>query len=438
MPDDNSEAAPADPGRLRISLWAGTPLITPANLAGADRILDDLSILSTLVNDAVTKPGLNIVEDRKLPHGAGWGDVIHACHEKKIQCFAGYDLAASPHIGARFNDWLNELDNGSFAGDPDVEIARVAGSVVGFLGKSFPVAATSGTTSFDGISFDIETIRDPAKDALMIDFYQEIAEQLESAQPGGGRVLGVASGGLVDDDSATDKGTHVALASVKAQPYKMANASPPHSSVSNLLLRPMCYDAFGITLDDPRTGLFHRTQGPTRVTRWHNEIMDYAMAKPMGPNAAGVSESQFQLGIKMFAGSNNRPQPVDAAGAPVPNASDPRFDHFVVSSFATDGYMDDDVEIRQRCRELRKRGLGLCIFAMFTGGLPAFWQRIATFNWVLNAKVPPPAAFDRDPTPNGDPAFNPAQPWVGTVEPGTLAQPRQVPHTALSIARLAT
>ncbi len=127
-----------------------------------------------------------------------------------------------------------------------------------------------------------------------------------------------------------------------------------------------------------------------------------------------------------------------ASNRPVPSKNDPRFDHFMVPAGATDAYIDDDVEIRKRCRDLRKRGAGLCIFAMFTGQFAQFWQRIASFNWVLNAKVEPPAAFDTDPTSKGDPAFNPSSPWDGTIEPGTVSQPRQVPHTTASVARLKT
>lgn len=430
---EHHDAAPAQPTRrLRLSLWAGTSLVTPANIAGADRIVDDISILKTVIHDTTTRPGLKIQKDGGLPAGLDWGDVIHACHEKKIQCLAGYDCAAGVALGKRFNEWLDDLDHGHFAGDPPLEIARVASDIVTILNTDFAVKATSATTRFDGISFDIETLSNGSYGSLMSELYQEVADQLEKAQPGGGRVCGVAGGGLVDDDSATDKGSHAALASVKAQPYSMANGH------ANLLLRPMCYDAFGITLDDPKTGAFHRTQGAGRVERWHREIMDYAMAKPFGPNAAGVAQEQFQLGIKMFAGSNNRPIPVDAHGKRVPSRQDPLFDHFIVNNNLTDAFIDDDVEIRQRCRELRKRGLGLCIFAMFTGGFAAFWQRIATLNWVLNARVPPPAAFDRDPTSRGDPAFDPANPWVNTIEPGTVSVPRQVPHTTLSVARLKT
>jgi hypothetical protein len=260
---------------------------------------------------------------------------------------------------------------------------------------------------------------------------------------------------MVDDTSATLKGSGVAMASVKRHHYKMANGHP------NMILRAMGYDNFGIKLLNPSDRNVDNgspppavRSSPNLVEQWHSDIVDYALTAPASPgasNAPDVKRSQFQLGFKKFIGPNNKPKKAfkkDAAGNTLDKDGNPTkdptqfvFDHWEVAG-VSDGYLTDPAEIRGRCRMLRTKGVGLILFAMSTSANPAevnnFWAEVASYNWVLNkAKGLPPLGFDKNPTSKGDPDYDPNKPSVGTNKPAVLSTPRQMPHTKESLQRMA-
>ena len=116
------------------------------------------------------------------------------------------------------------------------------------------------------------------------------------------------------------------------------------------------------------------------------------------------------------------------------------FDHWETAG-RIGGYLLQPRRHPPRCREMRKAGVGLILFAMTSSSnqadLDRFWQNVATYNWVLNKSGgPPPAAFDTDPTSRGDPEYDPSNPSVGTNRPAIQSQPRQWPLTAEAQKRM--
>ena len=94
--------------------------------------------------------------------------------------------------------------------------------------------------------------------------------------------------------------------------------------------------------------------------------------------------------------------------------------------------MTDPSDVRVRCRELRKRGLGLILFAF-----PQSLANVASYNYALNSVNAVPTAWDTAPTTASDPKFREnGNNWDNTVLPGVLGTPAQQPHTINTLARL--
>lgn len=461
---DGEDNAPAQSeSRLRVSIWAGTALIKPASVAKAEQIVDDISILNTVVHN-IRAPGPDIGPLIGDFGSTNLGDVIHACHSLEIQCLAGYDCsgndtppgARSSPRGNRLTQWLRALESGSLKANKSQKIDDLVTDIVdNWINKEFPLSG-GGTARFDGISFDIETLLDEAASDNWITFYQRVAQKLAGITSGShaDKFVGVANGGLVDDTSATTKGTGAAMPSAKRHRYNMVNG------FSNLVLRPMCYDNFGIALDNPADRNVDRTSPPPahvtsvpQIFKWHDDIIRYALTVSPTPgqaNAPGVLTGQFQVGIKNFPGSSNVPlkvfktnssgQKVDASGNPTTDPAKFVFDHWETAG-RIGGYLSSAADIRRRCREMRTAGVGLILFAMTSSSNQAdidlFWRNVATYNWVLNKSGgPPPAAFDTDPTSKGDPDYDPSNPSAGTNLPAIQSQPRQWPLTAAAQKRM--
>lgn len=233
------------------------------------------------------------------------------------------------------------------------------------------------------------------------------------------KICAVAAGQLVDDthahyvyeaDGKTIKHKQKAIDSAIATRWSMAKG---HA----ILIRPMAYDDWPLTNLPPPTkgatpGTGSHQQPPSVIEHWHNDMMDFAAT-------TGVPAEQFQLGIKTFLGGANKPTLVE--GPPG-----------TFSWSGQDGCMTDPIEVRKRCRELRKRGYGLILFAF-----PQDWNNVASYNFVLNANHSVPPAFDTTPTSASDPEFKKnGNAWDGTILPGALGVPKQAPHTLNTVDRL--
>jgi hypothetical protein len=441
--------------RCRLSLWAGSALVDSTSLRLADRILDDISILQTVKYDLSTAlPSLQLNPERNLD----FGKIIHACHQMKIQCLAGFDVSGndgnpSPR-GVRMEKFLADLDDpGStlFPESSAVIEGEAEDLVRNFVNKDWPVPG-GGVTNFDGISFDVEALTTTNHTWGLRSLYVETGKALAALTGAqANKWVGVAAGGMISDSHVTNPSDSPG-AFWLAHPYNLVNAQ------SNLVLRPMAYDAFSIVFNSPDPGItpsspvqtsrirsFSRFPDATggNIRTWHNQVMDYAVASPAGPDHPAVAIEQFQLGVKIFPGGSNSPDAIDASGNVTDGKKTP-VDHFrIILNGKTGGWLDSDVEILTRCREIRRRGMGLIVFAMQVTDFDNFFRRVAKWNWMLNAQVEPPAGWENNPTVAGsasgsDPKFDPNSPFDNTVLPGTISVPRQIPHTAESVARLST
>jgi hypothetical protein len=331
--------------RLRVSTWASAQTVTAANMALVAGEIDDVSLLRTLTNDAGTPMGLVMdpamrrptVADPAAPGGSRvqtLQEVVANCRPNGIQVLAGYgivpadgsdldkpNLAAEKARAARFNDWLADPNR-----SPDM--ATFVGRIVAFLatGSLNPAAAIPACPVFDGISFDIETLR-----AQVADRFTDFCRMLAMALAPRGMIVAVAAGSKVTDTQAfrdppgSPKGIlKPAPASTRAVDWRMANGNP------NLIIRPMAYDAgvSGATLEG-----------------WHRDIVGYAL------DTLGLSPAQLQLGVKTVKGN---------------------------------GLMGPDRVAAECAGLLRPRSVGLINFNHVPGGGPL----LAGFNRALNAGAP--------------------------------------------------
>jgi hypothetical protein len=429
------------PQRLRLSIWAGSHLVTPSSIKGAEKIIDDISLLKTLSvktddqhvlkqavldsqgNPTPIKKAVKLLApldvqfdpDVQPAPDTFYGAAIDACHQVGIQCLAGWDMARNDLPMQTMSLWFKDLHDGKFP-DKDKEIDRVVQQILGFVNQDFH--SGSKTVHFDGISFDMEQVAVAVADEA-IAFYQAVADGLATATKDTNKFCGVAAGQLVDDThshfvrDAAGNITHQqqAIATAIAHRWSMAK---DHAL---LVVRPMAYDDWPLTNLPPAAsgatpGPGSHQQPPSVITQWHNDMMDFA-AK------TGVPPEQFQLGVKTFLGDANKPKLVE--GPPG------KF-----SWSGQDGCMTDPSELRRRCRELRKRGYGLILFAF-----PQNWGNVASYNFVLNANHSVPTAFDDKPSSASDPEFQKTgNAWDGTIPPATLGVPRQQPHTLNTLDRL--
>lgn len=436
------------PQRLRLSIWAGSNLVTPSAVKGGEKIIDDITLLKTLsVNTekdhvARNKKGkLELLKPLEVRFDPGvqpapdtfYGDAIDACHQVGIQCLAGWDMARNDLPMQAMSLWFKDLHDGKFS-DTAKEINRVVQQILVFMNQDFHTSdkviggkTVKGgkTVHFDGISFDMEQVAvEVSGDAIA--FYQAVADGLATATKDTNKFCGVAAGQLVDDTHAhfvrDSNGiiTHKqqAIASAIAHKWSMANGH------ALLVVRPMAYDDWPLTnlptaAKGATPGAGNHQQPPSVITQWHNDMMDFA-AK------TGVPPEQFQLGIKTFLGDGNKPRLIEKPPG-------------TFSWAGHDGCMIEPSEIRRRCRELRKRAYGLILFAFpqDSVNLPHYWGNVASYNFVLNANHSVPTAFDDKPSSASDPEFRKSgNAWDGTILPATLGVPRQEPHTLNTLDRL--
>jgi hypothetical protein len=459
-PDALSEALAAKPfKRLRLSVWAGSHLINPATVKAGEKIIDDITLLKTLSvnvdNKHVAKtappppkkpddkppPPPKVVAVKSLEvifdpdvHGVPdtfYGKAIDACHQVGIQCLAGWDMARNDFPMQAFAIWLNDLHAGKFP-DKDKEIDRVVQQLVKLVNQDFHASDKPGegkVVHFDGISFDIEAVPGDVGDEIVA-FYKAVAEKFADARSDTNKFVGVAAGALVDDTHAHFV-RDAASGDIKFKQPAMASAIANRWDMTNdaalLVLRPMAYDDWPLTnLPPPPTSLSSvappsppaNYQQPAKlITEWHNDLMDYAKSK-------AVPEEQFQLGIKTFPGAANTPKPFTKADG-------------TLAWGGQDGCMTDERDIRRRCRELRRRGYGLILFAFPEKETKSFWDKVKTYNFALNADHDVPEAFDDKPTQASDPEFQKnGNPWDGTIVPAKRTVPRQQPHTLNTMDRL--
>ena len=256
--------------RLRASVWIEAPIdvvalvtdrpsgahvMRPQKITDAAGVLDDISILSTLKLDPA-----HPVKGRS----AKWSSPLHApfltqardqCHAAGIQLLAGYALADADGAGAVkiFLQWIRQ--QGTVA-----SLTDHADDLLDFLDAQ-------GFRDLDGLSFDIELNALNANDApAFTTFYRYLAGKLAARN----QILAVATG------TGLPPGPAAALGTFNAQPFDMALGSP------NFIIRPMAYDAFGVSDAD--------------FLQWQADVVDYAL------NTLGLPPSQFQLGLKT---SNN-------------------------------------------------------------------------------------------------------------------------------------
>ena len=399
-----------------MSLWVDITTVTTKDLSVYENIVDDISLLKTVIFDT-SKSGMVPKIEPSLrttppPDEKLLGDAIAACHKKKIQCLAGFGCVNMEKQAKKINDFLK-------GSSPD--FAGIAKALVKWVNSDYTDSAGTARR-FDGLSFDLEDNTDSSLGPQYTKFYQAIADELAKATGDhANKFVSVANGGLVSDTDAT-KVSKGALASAISQPYKMA------AGKMNLILRPMCYDVFQISFVNPGDATTdtappdhkpppsRRNGGNDALIRdWHKDIWTYATGE-------GVKASQFQYGIKTFAGPRNKPLRVtDASGT---------FQRWSVApNHATDGYIDVPSEVRARVREMQARGTGIIFFG------PQSATEVAKVNFILNSTTTAPTANDA----NGDyPDLSLSDPSKNTAIPSVATRPEQFPHTAESIKRLKT
>lgn len=416
-------ATAAAKSRQRISVWADMNfLFSDAMVAPARHVVDDISLLVTVNN--TTAPGtLQPVIDVKLGTTLSRlksmiPAVIKRCHRHQIQCLAGYDLVVGTAKTKRFKGWLDELVKLS-AADRTKEIERYAKALVALVLNPFgSTPAPTPFESFDGVSFDFEDVPGSKAQAwapVLTEFYRTVAKHLRD--PAGDRIVAVAAGGMVSDThshffpgvrpKSLSKATKT-LGSGIAHRYEMAKGAP------NLIVRPMAYDNFTIAPPTPAA----------TVREWHEDVINHAIGpapgQPVPPKVAGISHGSFQLGVKYFHGASNK--------APPGRNLDSILSH---------------KEIQERCKLLRKRRVGLVLFAypttikLRTGAklanashiAKAFWAKVHRYNFVLNGPV----------DAQGEPdfgKFDPKDPVKHTIKPGLETGPDQVVLGKAGVARL--
>jgi hypothetical protein len=296
--------------RMRLSSWMDPRAILKNNvgdwsiLDNGTEVLDDVSLLTTFrngdnsIDDAfVFDPLLmsGLAASSKATATQFIQDTAAECHKRRIQCLVGYTAVDGHGAGFKaFNDWLNNVSRSKPNGKP-TSVADVAQKVVDFFTTNC-VDANDETRSPDGISFDLEVLTaspegtESKDDALkrvgdtLTDFFRQVASGL-----GTDRILGIAGGGLVDDNGHA-RGTLRALGGAIIHQYAVAEGQP------NILFRPMAYDIninTQTSFDD--------------LAIWHGQIIDYANTKKIAqrpfwpanlqPNR-NIGTPQFQLGVK--------------------------------------------------------------------------------------------------------------------------------------------
>lgn len=305
--------------RLRYSIWSSPVFVTKGNVEAAKGIVDDLTLLNTIVNTvpgtAGARPGIILDpvvlgptvfpgkspdEIREKHQKPFYNGMIKLCHDNGLQIMAGYGEALLDAQVKAFSAWIKAVSEDRTRRP---ELVAFVDELIQFLATHFPDPDDSETFSFDGISFDIEHVGadfspgsftdDQAKEMftrgeILNEMYQLLAAKLRKKN----KLVGVAGGGLVDDlsfgPSRAASSKNRALPSAIAHRYDVAVGAP------NIVLRPMCYDS-GFSDDGAKPG------GPeSPLFNWHEEVIAYALEDKK------VHPSQFQIGIKNHKGSTGQ------------------------------------------------------------------------------------------------------------------------------------
>ena len=294
-----------DPGRLQKN---GAP--NSAQIKSASGVLDDISMLSTIQNNATPamdlkfedglfrflnsdpikpKTPTQVFDDKK----ALINKIIDECHQNGVQCLVGFEhaMVPEPKESTRFQNWL--ANQGSPSGSPSV--AQFAQKIADFLDAHL--------TGADGLSLDLEWNGSDSVIPTMLNFYKEVATKLSP------KIVAIATGRLTKNWRGSLVQDHI--------PYEDLA-----SQGANILIRPMAYDF------SPGNGT------EPAILAWHDQILDHAIYD------VSVPPTQFQLGIRTLPGGRG-------------------------------GEVTSQANVSARCSgTLRTHATGLCFFPASEG----FWQ----------------------------------------------------------------
>jgi len=329
--------------------WVGSGTFSSAAIdagGGKTAALDDFTMLNVFsLNPALTPEQQKRTNTRRVAFvgtldSTFWRQVIKLCHSKNIQVIAGYVDIITTLSQSRLLTWLDSAQL------TRKEITDFADEIVQFL---------TADLAWDGVDFDIEHL--PVSGSWSAALRKNI--QIFFGYLGGeliARNLLVSIAGT----SFTDH-THVQSAWVPATgsgtglPVTLAHLSP------NIIYRPMAYDnAF---LGD-------------QLRKFHRQITRFAIS-PAGDQGAGLHPSGFQLGVKIFKGTNNGPKGTYIGGRE-----------------ALQGYMTGmPLELQTTCRSvLRPHRTGLIMFSwgLQSPGNSPGWDTVVKLDEALNSVEPAP------------------------------------------------
>jgi hypothetical protein len=399
--------------RLRLSIWTPAVALTSELVNAGSRIVDDLTLLETLRSPMASEP----IEYESNYSSERTAREIALCHGLHIQVLAGMaltDLKKGPRTEA-FEKFLK--------GASDDAITERAKALIAKMDEPVGNRARKPFETFDGLGFDLENMNDKAAKDPLVKFYRAVAKEITVGKAKRGRFVSVAGAPFSSPDLIVlpetmprvpdPKNPGKTMPSPKGagpsgfmplHPFEMARG------LSNLIMRPMCYDTF--TVEPPTS--------KERRAKWHQDILDFAVRKSkQNGGKPPATVRTFQMGFKYFTGTSNT---------------------------ATTGNLDGIVkppELFEVCAAMRRAGVGVVLFAfpapidsrakvkpkaVYAGELERFWAMIAECNFILNG-----------PWIGGKPdmkRFNRKIPWENTCLPALREFPRQAPLGPDGVTRL--
>jgi hypothetical protein len=385
-----TEASKKDEPAKELAWVGGTEFTSAAIDAAGDKIaaLDDFTMLNMLVlapdlTEAEIKANTKRVAFSGTLGANFWSQVVTLCHKKRVQAIAGYgDIRFSGDLaGSRFLSWLDSPKRTT------KEITDFADDIVAFL---------TGDIPWDGVDFDIEHLTITGKwSKIMRANVQIFFEYLGAQLAEHSMILSVAGTSFIDH-------THVqtvwvpATGSATGLPVTLGHLSP------NILYRPMAYDNDFLG---------------ERLRQLHRECVEFALS-PVGPKGAGLHPSGYQLGIKVFKGTNNGSKGTLAPGGKP----------------ALQGYISDmPRELQRTCLTvLRPLRMGLIMFAwgLQKPGDHPNWDGLVRLDEILNSVNPAPIPN------NADAKALDALIGAARFPHATLGQPLQGPLSQAALDRL--
>lgn len=344
VPMKNPEKKKEDDGKPE---WVASTTFTPDAIdAGGDKTaaLDDFTMLNAFdifpeFLDAKQNKKTKRIDYKGSLDADFWKQVVALCHKNNIQAICGYVAIINGKLTE--SPFLAWLDSAQRTRD---EIVKLADEIVAFL---------TGDIPWDGVDFDIEhLITVGGWSAAMRKNIQIFFEYLGDALRWLNMPVAIAGTSFIDH-------THVQSAWVPATgsatglPVTLAHLSP------NILYRPMAYDnAF---LGD-------------ELRKFHKQCVRYALSP--ADKDAGLHPSGYQLGVKIFKGTNNGPK-----GTLRPDGKP-----------ALQGYMTGmPSELQRTCLSvLRPHRIGLIMFSwgLQSPGEKPGWDAVVKLDEALNAVEP--------------------------------------------------